>query len=84
MINAEDVPEISDAPEVAVADATGRPIRAERRKRVRTTALDECEVVTAQLGTWAGAIGAAVHGDPSWPGRAPASSGDTDEPGGTR
>src|ERR1700752_1709973 len=25
VINAEDVPEISDAPEVAVADATGRP-----------------------------------------------------------
>ena len=27
-----------------------------------TTSLDEVEIVTAELGTWAGAIGAAVHG----------------------
>ena len=26
------------------------------------TSLDEVEVVTAELGTWAGAIGAAIHG----------------------
>jgi hypothetical protein len=26
------------------------------------TSLDEVEVVTADLGTWAGAIGAAIHG----------------------
>ena len=38
------------------------PVRAELRRRVRTTSLDEVEVVTAELGTWAGAIGAAVHG----------------------
>jgi glucokinase len=38
------------------------PVRAELRRRVRTTALAEVEVVTAQLGTWAGAIGAAIHG----------------------
>lgn len=38
------------------------PIREEMRRRVRTTALDEVEVVTAELGTWAGAIGAAIHG----------------------
>jgi hypothetical protein len=29
---------------------------------VQTTSLDEVEVVTAELGTWAGAIGAAIHG----------------------
>jgi glucokinase len=38
------------------------PIRDEMRRRVRTTALDEVEVVTAELGIWAGAIGAAIHG----------------------
>jgi glucokinase len=38
------------------------PIRAELRRRVRTTSLAEVQVVTAELGTWAGAIGAAIHG----------------------
>jgi glucokinase len=38
------------------------PIRAELRRRVRTTSLDAVELVAAELGTWAGAIGAAVHG----------------------
>jgi glucokinase len=38
------------------------PIRDELRLRVRVTSLDEVEVVTAELGTWAGAIGAAIHG----------------------
>jgi glucokinase len=38
------------------------PIRAELRRRVLTTALDRVELVTAELGTWAGSIGAAVHG----------------------
>jgi len=38
------------------------PIRAELRERVRTTSLDGVSLVTAELGTWAGAIGAAVHG----------------------
>ncbi len=37
-------------------------IRDELHKRVRTTSLDEVEVVPAELGTWAGAIGAAIHG----------------------
>jgi glucokinase len=46
----------------AAGDLLLEPIRAELRRRVRTTSLDEVEVVTAQLGTWAGAIGAAVHG----------------------
>jgi glucokinase len=38
------------------------PIRDELRRRVRTTSLDDVEIVTAELGTWAGAIGAAMHG----------------------
>jgi glucokinase len=46
----------------AAADLLLGPIRAELRRRVQTTSLDEVEVVTAELGTWAGAIGAAIHG----------------------
>lgn len=46
----------------AAADLLLGPIRAELARRVRTTALDRVEIVTAELGTWAGAIGAAVHG----------------------
>lgn len=46
----------------AAADLVLDPIREELRKRVRTTSLAAVEVVTAELGTWAGAIGAAVHG----------------------
>jgi glucokinase len=38
------------------------PIEDELRRRVHTTSLDGVEVVTAELGTWAGAIGAAIHG----------------------
>jgi glucokinase len=38
------------------------PIRDELRRRVHTTSLERVEVVTAELGTWAGAIGAAIHG----------------------
>ncbi len=38
------------------------PIREELRQRVRTTSLDRVRIVTAELGIWAGAIGAAVHG----------------------
>ncbi len=38
------------------------PIVAELRRRVVTTPIDRVEVVLAELGTWAGAIGAAVHG----------------------
>ena len=44
------------------ADLLFEPIRAELRLRVRTTALDRVELVAAELGTWAGAIGAAIHG----------------------
>ena len=46
----------------AAADLLLPAIRAEIRRRVLTTAVDEVEIVTAELGTWAGAIGAAVHG----------------------
>jgi glucokinase len=38
------------------------PIDSELRRRVHTTALNEVEIVRAELGTWAGAIGAAIHG----------------------
>jgi glucokinase len=44
------------------ADLLFEPIRAELERRVRTTALDRVELVPAELGTWAGAIGAAIHG----------------------
>ena len=46
----------------AAGDLLFEPIREELRRRVRTTALDEVELVPAELGTWAGSIGAAVHG----------------------
>ena len=46
----------------AAADLLLGPIRDELRRRVRTTSLDDVEIVTAELGTWAGAIGAAIHG----------------------
>ena len=38
------------------------PLRAELRRRVFITDLDAVDVVSAELGIWAGAIGAAVHG----------------------
>jgi glucokinase len=43
-------------------DALFEPMRAELRRRVKTTSLDAVEIVPAELGTWAGAIGAAIHG----------------------
>jgi glucokinase len=46
----------------AASDLLMGPIRDELRRRVQTTSLDAVEIVTAQLGTWAGAIGAAIHG----------------------
>jgi glucokinase len=46
----------------AAGDLLLDPIRAELLLRVQTTSLDAVTVVTAELGTWAGAIGAAVHG----------------------
>lgn len=38
------------------------PIREEVHRRVRTTDLERVEIVAAELGPWAGAIGAAIHG----------------------
>lgn len=46
----------------AAADLLLPEIRAEVRRRVLTTSVDEVEIVEAALGTWAGAIGAAIHG----------------------
>jgi glucokinase len=46
----------------AAADLLLDPIRDELRRRVRMTPLDQVAIVIAELGTWAGAIGAALHG----------------------
>jgi glucokinase len=46
----------------AAFDLLRGPIEAELRERVFTTALDRVRLVPAELGTWAGAIGAAIHG----------------------
>ncbi len=46
----------------AAFDLLRAPIEAELRERVRTTALELVRLVPAELGTWAGAIGAAIHG----------------------
>jgi glucokinase len=37
-------------------------VRAEVARRVHVTRLDAVEIVSAELGTWAGAIGAGIHG----------------------
>jgi glucokinase len=46
----------------AALDLLIGPITAELRRRVRTTSIEEVAIVPAELGTWAGAIGAAIHG----------------------
>jgi glucokinase len=46
----------------AAGELLFEPIRAEVARRVRTTSIDAVTIVAAELGTWAGAIGAAVHG----------------------
>jgi glucokinase len=46
----------------AAGDLLFASIRAEVARRVRTTSIDAVTIVAAELGTWAGAIGAAVHG----------------------
>ena len=46
----------------AAGELLFEPIRDEVARRVTTTSLDEVRIVPAELGTWAGAIGAAVHG----------------------
>jgi glucokinase len=46
----------------AAFDLLRHPIEAELRARVHTTALELVRIVPAELGTWAGSIGAAIHG----------------------
>jgi glucokinase len=46
----------------AAGDLLLGPARDEIRRRVRMTSLAETDLVLAELGVWAGAIGAAVHG----------------------
>jgi glucokinase len=46
----------------AAGDLLLEPIRAELKRRVHVTSLDRVTIATAELGTWAGAIGAAIHG----------------------
>jgi len=63
----------------AATDLFRGSIEAELRRRVRITSLDLVEIVPAELGTWAGAIGAAIHGaeataDAGATGKAPATT----------
>lgn len=46
----------------AAGDLLLEPVRAEVARRVHVTDLGAVEIVAAELGTWAGAIGAGVHG----------------------
>ena len=46
----------------AAGDLLLGPISVELARRVHMTSLTSVKVVTAELGTWAGAIGAAIHG----------------------
>jgi glucokinase len=46
----------------AAGDLLLDPIREELRRRVWMTPLGSVDIVTAELGTWAGAIGSALHG----------------------
>jgi glucokinase len=46
----------------AAFDLLFEPIWAELRRRVRSTRLEPVTLVAAELGIWAGSIGAAVHG----------------------
>lgn len=56
----------------AAGDLILEPIRAEIRRRVRVTDAERIAVVPAELGPWAGAIGAAIHGAEQAPGALPA------------
>lgn len=46
----------------AAGDLLLDPIRAELARRVHITSIDNVTLVLAELGTWAGSIGAAIHG----------------------
>jgi glucokinase len=52
----------------AAGDLILDPVRSELPGRVTMTSLDDVELVLAELGTWAGAIGAAIHGAERRPG----------------
>jgi glucokinase len=58
------------------------PIRAELARRVTITSIAEVEIVGAELGTLAGAIGAAIHGAERAAETAGAAHGGLAEPGG--
>ena len=62
----------------AAADLLLEPIRAELRRRVFVTSLEQVDIVTAELGTWAGAMGAAIHGAEAAEAVAPAAAGTGD------
>jgi len=47
---------------MAALDLMTNAMHAELEKRVTMTRLDRVEIVTAELGTWAGSVGAALHG----------------------
>jgi glucokinase len=51
----------------AAMDLFEAPMRDELRRRVTMTDLEKVEIVPAELGVWAGAIGAAIHGAESAP-----------------
>ena len=53
----------------AALDLFETSMREELQRRVTMTDLDKVEIVTAELGVWAGAIGAAIHGAESPPPR---------------
>ncbi|HSS36285.1 MAG TPA: ROK family protein [Patescibacteria group bacterium] len=59
----------------SAGDLLLEPIRDELRRRVRTTDLERVDIVTAELGIWAGAIGAAIHGAEATGPRDPAPAG---------
>jgi len=46
----------------AAGELLFEPIREEIARRVRTTSIEAVKIVPAELGTWSGAIGAAIHG----------------------
>jgi glucokinase len=46
----------------AAGDLLLDPIRVELRKRIHVTNVDQVRIVLTELGPWAGAIGAAIHG----------------------
>ncbi len=60
------------------------PLRAELDRRVRMTGSSTVEIVPAELGTWAGAIGAAIHGAEADGTQGPSRGHEAAPPGGKR